>query len=648
MEKFNTTTEQDVGITQYLNQENKGFHCVLKHRYSDFIVNEINTKGEVVWIKTNSSEIQQIVLNEPKEEVMTEEKVDMILNDPSFISLVPNEMERESLNKLIINFIYKQNTISDSIEIRYIEDKNKRKQFHEAIRNNFSFLDSETIEDKDKKTKSLCVKYISNTSFYKRRKVFPDNNKKCLHFSMLKRNMDTVSAINYLAKMLHRSTKTIKFAGNKDKRGITTQRLSSYNTLADEVLSAMKNRTWNRNVEIGNFSFEDNELRLGLLKGNQFSVVLRFLEGHEGLDIDDIINKLKVNGFINYFGMQRFGVCSIPTHLIGKHVIKKMWKEAFMNIISTDNLYNALEQLGIKSKDISECIFNSPNEKAIIANILKIIPYYVTENKLLYKYSKSGKNSFQSSFKSLNRQLQVLYPHAYQSYIWNLTVSYRIKELGKKLIIGDIVKKPNATIEEINQEEDCDCSIDEEINKPLIALDNMDLPQKENENKDEPVLDAIFTNNYEYVTEDNIAQYSFSDLVIPIVGFEVYYPKNKVFNYIEDLLAKDGLTFKDFNHQQVNFNSTGYFRKVIEHPMNISHSIIHHDDPDEDLQTEYYNMQNHPEVKGTKYTSLRIQFQLAQSTYATMLFRELSKHSSAGNYQAKLSMNYNKDSFKDS
>ena len=151
-------------------------------------------------------------------------------------------------------------------------------------------------------------------------------------------------------------------------------------------------------------------------------------------------------------------------------------------------------------------------------------------------------------------------------------------------------------------------------------------------------MDKIFIDNFDYITEGNINKYKFEDLVIPIVGYEIYYPKNDIKDYIEELLKKDELSFKDFEYQSVNFNSTGYFRKVIEKPLNnVTYEIINHDEPDIDLQTPYYNVEPHPKVSGSKYTSIRFVFQLPQSTYATMLFRELTKKSSSGTYQAGLS-----------
>ena len=638
LEKFNNTKEEEVGITEFMCPENPGFKCVLKHRYSDFIVNEIGMDGKVVWIKESPEDIKnQFVENkegEKNKEELTEEKAEEIIKNK--FSQFLDEKERENLSKLVSNYLLKIHQANDSIEVTFVEEKDKRRQLHENIREFFPFLDSETIEYKEKKEKKIQISYMKKENMFKRRKVFPDKNKNILLFSLLKRNMDTIGAIEYISRLLHRTHKTIKFAGNKDKRGITTQRISSYNTLPNEVINLTKNKRWNKNIEISNYSFSDKELRLGLLKGNQFCVCFRFVEGLKDLksDLDLITKSINEKGFINYFGMQRFGVGSVSTHIIGKYVIKKLWKEAFSKILSSENMFDAMKQVGLSTNDVEKEIFDLEDKNkqmTLITDILKILPKFTNESKLLFNYKKIGKNSYQSAFKSLSKQLQVLYPHSYQSYIWNKTVSYRISKYGRKLIIGDIVKKHESLYQEKNQEEDCDIGEEEE---------NEDKKNKIEDEKKKEKMDKIFTDNFDYITEENINKYKFEDLVIPIVGYEIYYPKNDIKDYIEELLKQDELSFKDFEIQSVNFNSTGYFRKVIEKPLNnVSYEIIKHDDPDIDLQTPYYNVEPHPKVSGDKYTSIRFVFQLPQSTYATMLFRELTKSSSSGSYQAGLSKN---------
>ena len=45
---------------------------------------------------------------------------------------------------------------------------------------------------------------------------------------MMKTNLDVVNAMNFLARAINRTTKTISFAGIKDKRAITTQKISIF------------------------------------------------------------------------------------------------------------------------------------------------------------------------------------------------------------------------------------------------------------------------------------------------------------------------------------------------------------------------------------------------------------------------------------
>jgi tRNA pseudouridine13 synthase len=54
------------------------------------------------------------------------------------------------------------------------------------------------------------------------------------------------------------------------------------------------------------------------LSGNRFKIVIREIDEQNNSIIESGIESLKKNGFINYFGLQRFGSCTeAPTHLIG-------------------------------------------------------------------------------------------------------------------------------------------------------------------------------------------------------------------------------------------------------------------------------------------------------------------------------------------
>jgi tRNA pseudouridine13 synthase len=223
-----------------------------------------------------------------------------------------------------------------------------------------------------------------------------------------------------------------------------------------------------------------------------------------------------------------------------------------------------------------------------------------------------------------------------------MSVSKRIKIHGLKILPGDIVRKKNAQISEelLGLESGEDGDVIEEEDEKILNPEDKELNIRLDKNHELSTnLDSIFEQNYEYVTQENLNKYSFEDLYFPIFGSKIKLPKNETTDYIYDLLKKDNVKIEDFSNNSLNFHSTGYYRKVIEKPMDIHYNLIKHDLPDEDLQNEYYNINPHPIpiTNENKYTSLRLQFQLPQSTYATMLFRELTKKSSAANYQAELS-----------
>lgn len=67
------------------------------------------------------------------------------------------------------------------------------------------------------------------TLFYAKSFKRVKRSNKYLYFKLLKSNVDTMSALYRLSKILGCSQKLLSVAGLKDKRGITTQRVSLYN-----------------------------------------------------------------------------------------------------------------------------------------------------------------------------------------------------------------------------------------------------------------------------------------------------------------------------------------------------------------------------------------------------------------------------------
>lgn len=74
--------------------------------------------------------------------------------------------------------------------------------------------------------------------------------------------------------------------------------------------------------------FVPNGLTLGDLGGNHFTIVLRDVQGANEADLELSLQSLKSNGYLNYFGMQRFGTSTVLTHTVGCAIMKKEYEKA--------------------------------------------------------------------------------------------------------------------------------------------------------------------------------------------------------------------------------------------------------------------------------------------------------------------------------
>lgn len=139
------------------------------------------------------------------------------------------------------------------------------------------------------------------------------------HFLLHKVNMDTMDALNRLAVSLRTRPDNFSYAGTKDRRAWTTQWVSLKKVDPWDILRIGKTI---HGVYVGNFKYAKDSLKLGMLHGNQFKIALRNVCGSDEM-IELAMKSLRDNGFINYYGLQRFGtIAAIPTHDIGKRLLQ--------------------------------------------------------------------------------------------------------------------------------------------------------------------------------------------------------------------------------------------------------------------------------------------------------------------------------------
>ena len=261
---------------------------------------------------------------------------------------------------------------------------------------------------------------------------------KYLIAELTKQNWDTHSVVREISNRLRVSRNRIGFAGTKDKFAVTTQKISIWDTTETEL----------ERVKIGDVSLKivgrsNKTVSLGDLYGNEFKIVIRNIEGTEEettKKIAAITNEIETaGGILNFFGVQRFGINRPITHVVGEHLIHGNIKEAVLSYISdifAGESEEAKEARRLcKNGDLKECLKRMPlflrYERSMLNELVK-------SNSELEEI---GEAQFLSAFSVLPKNLQKLFVHAYQAYLFNLILSQRMQQNLplNEAVVGDVV-----------------------------------------------------------------------------------------------------------------------------------------------------------------------------------------------------------------
>lgn len=179
------------------------------------------------------------------------------------------------------------------------KDKDERRLIHKFIAECLPDFSSETTERGE--TKLITFGF----SQHKRTRKLQNSY---LYFVLRKRNWDTMQALNKIAKCLRKKTGDFFFAGTKDKRAQTVQRVVAKTTTKEELAALILSKNWNREeISVCSLHYTDELLKIGQLQGNRFTIALRFLDPPSDDDVQKNCENLQREGFLNYFGLQRFG-----------------------------------------------------------------------------------------------------------------------------------------------------------------------------------------------------------------------------------------------------------------------------------------------------------------------------------------------------
>ncbi|KAL1296780.1 hypothetical protein AAFC00_000242 [Neodothiora populina] len=677
--------EQKVGISAW-STDAPGFTGIVKKRYTDFLVNEILLNKHVLHLEdiakpeqrqkkektekksegdvpTHGQDEAQAALMAKKEEekkfkeakaaeaaVSAQDKEEATAEERKNAAIAALE---ESDVKMIES-IFGQKTARDLITLygrvasrpgrkardfqnfqsEIIEDKQKRTDAHIAVRRVFKGL-IETMTGDDNSILIKACPISANSQPRQDSRTLGENQPKgkvgweelggeYLHFTLYKENKDTMEVLYFIASQLKVAIKNFQFAGTKDRRGVTVQRVAAFRIKAERLQNLNRHL---RAARIGGFKYQRHGLELGDLYGNEFTITLRDCTFPDSPSDSaakleyarQIAHKALTNfqetGFINYYGLQRFGSFSIGTHEIGMRMLQGNLRGAVEMICAYSPA--ALEAAQKASKgELDESVKISQDDMAraealhIWESTGKMGPAldklprrFQAENAIIRHLGwvdrKTGefkrRHDWQGALNGIARNMRLMYVHAYQSLVWNMAAGKRWQEYGNKVVEGDLVLVHEHKDKEIKEEE--------------VPLEDVD---EDGEVIIRPVGDDAATTLEEKFDraralkkeEALSGKYSIFDLVLPLPGFDVIYPSNSLGQFYKDFMGSGqggNLNPLDMRRKWKDISLSGGYRKIMARPEDVSCEVKTYKADDEQMvQTDLEKLVGEEEANKTR------------------------------------------------
>ncbi|MHA1797568.1 MAG: tRNA pseudouridine(13) synthase TruD [Candidatus Helarchaeota archaeon] len=359
--------------------------------------------------------------------------------------------------------------------------------------------------------------------------IFKDKtNGKKVQFVLIKKNLDTFEAVRMLSNKLKTSTRSIQFAGMKDKRALTCQNM----TTSIKYMQSLK-EIKNDKLQVKNMRLVKNALHLGDLYGNNFVITIRNISEKPSIIERFIESKKKEifenNGILNFFGLQRFGEIRPISHICGKFILKNDFKSCIKTY-----LCEVFENERPEHKILRSNLLDEWNLKKILPKLSNSLYY---EKRIIESLIKE--ENYLKAFSIFPLRLQRLFINAYQSYLFNKYLSRRSQDfLTKKILLLD---------------------------DKVIILDMQGLPSK--------ITQKVTPMNENHLKK--LYTQGKAVLAAPLIGYDI----KDVDEVLKSILEEEQIKLEDFKMKAFpRLRSKGIYRPVFFKPSNLSILSVDSDD----------------------------------------------------------------------
>ena len=379
---------------------------------------------------------------------------------------------------------------------------------------------------------------------------------------LVKRNWDTLRAVQEIGKRLHLDEDRIQIAGIKDARALTAQHVSISRFLPSQVVGLQL-----RGIDLYPIRFSNQALSPILLSGNQFHIVVRAIPSA----LPEIERRVKeteeqlatLRGLPNFFGHQRFGTTRPVTHLVGKLLLQGNIEGAAFTFLAHPSPRERVESAEARKQ---------LRETQDFKGCLRYFPKKLKYERFMLQHLSSHPRDFAGAFRRLPFKLNKLFVQAYGSFLFNKSLSQRMKR--------------NISLKEA-QAGDYAVYLDEKglPSTRFIQVEAQSLQDSNNQIKEGRMC-----------------------LALPVVGFRQSLSSGLQGEIEREILERENVNLEDFRTSLMPEIRTRGGLRIILAPIN-GLSI---EKPEEDPENP-------------DRTKIRFAFGLQRGSYATVLLREFMK-----------------------
>lgn len=234
---------------------------------------------------------------------------------------------------------------------------------------------------------------------------------------LVKRNWDTILAVEAVARQLGLYAESIHIAGIKDAKAVTAQHISIGRVTPEQVSQVRI-----RDINLYPLRFVNEKIHSGLLSGNCFRIVIRAV-GYASSVIEKRMENVRkelssLGGIPNFFGHQRFGTVRPITHVVGEHLVRGDWEKAALTFLAESSEFEHPE-----ARRARQHLWDTRDFKAALYSF----PHQLRYERFMLSHLARHRNDFVGAFRRLPMKLCKLFVQAYQSFLFNKFLSARMK-----------------------------------------------------------------------------------------------------------------------------------------------------------------------------------------------------------------------------